>query len=147
MFSYDVLFMCSLECYFGVYFPCCWNKLTMYWAQKQFATQVHTHIYIYIYHLTDAQQGMYCEYLGKQLPGHIMWYNVIINQTKWSQGHIFQLLITYFSSQNQIYCRTLPVSYPGISFHGPPGHKSWFMWGVLVFILCCYSILGSGLGT
>ena len=45
--------MCSLECYFGVYFPrCCATGeintiITLSWAHKQFATRVHTLFYIY----------------------------------------------------------------------------------------------------
>ena len=52
MYSCDELFMRSLECYFGVYFPrCCATreintKITLSWAHKQFATQVHTLFYI-----------------------------------------------------------------------------------------------------
>ena len=47
------LFMRSLECYFGDYFPgCCATreintKITLSWAHKQFATWVHTLFYIY----------------------------------------------------------------------------------------------------
>ena len=52
MYSYDELFMRSLECYFGLYFPrCCTTreintKITLSWAHKQFATRVHTLFYI-----------------------------------------------------------------------------------------------------
>ena len=52
MNSCDELFMRSLECYFGVYFPrCCATreiniKITLSWAHKQFATRVHTLFYM-----------------------------------------------------------------------------------------------------
>ena len=52
MYSCDELFMRSLECYFGVYFPrCCATreintKITLSWAHKQFTTRVHTLFYI-----------------------------------------------------------------------------------------------------
>ena len=42
MYTRDELFLCSLECYFGVYFLCCFatreinTKITLKWAQKQF---------------------------------------------------------------------------------------------------------------
>ena len=48
MYSRDELFLCSLECYFCVYFPRCFatreinTKITLSWALKQFVTQVHT---------------------------------------------------------------------------------------------------------
>ena len=52
MYSCDELFMRSLECYFGVYFPrCCATreintKITLSWAHKQFATQyIHYSIF------------------------------------------------------------------------------------------------------
>ena len=47
--------MCSLEWYFGVYFPrCCatWEintKITLSWVHKQFAMLVHTLFYIHIF--------------------------------------------------------------------------------------------------
>ena len=53
MYSRDELFLCSLECYFGVYFPSCEamreisTKMTLSWAQKQFGSQVHTLFSIY----------------------------------------------------------------------------------------------------
>ena len=48
MSSRDELFLCSLECYFGVYFPRCFatreinTKITVSWPLKQFVTRVHT---------------------------------------------------------------------------------------------------------
>ena len=48
MYSRDELFMRSLECYFGIYFPrCCATreintKITLSWAHKPFATGLHT---------------------------------------------------------------------------------------------------------
>ena len=54
MYSCDELLMCSLECYFGVYFPrCCATreintKITLLWAHKQFATRVPTLFYIHL---------------------------------------------------------------------------------------------------
>ena len=53
MYSCDELFMRSIECYFGVYFPrCCATreintKITPSWAHRQFVTRVHTLFYIY----------------------------------------------------------------------------------------------------
>ena len=53
MYSRDKLFMHSLECYFGVYFPCCCatqeinTKITPLWAHKQFVTWLHTSFYIH----------------------------------------------------------------------------------------------------
>ena len=55
--------MRSLECYFGVYFPCCCatreinTKITLSWAPKQFSTRVHTLFYIYILGLFSWHQG------------------------------------------------------------------------------------------
>ena len=52
VYSCDVLFMRSQECYFDVYFPrwCATQeintKITLLWAHKQFATRVHTLFYI-----------------------------------------------------------------------------------------------------
>ena len=43
----DELFLCSLECYFGVYFTSCFatweinTKISLLWALKQFVTWVH----------------------------------------------------------------------------------------------------------
>ena len=51
--------MRSLECYFGVYFPCCCatreinTKITLSWVHKQFATRVHTLFSIYPVHGTN----------------------------------------------------------------------------------------------
>ena len=48
VYACDELFMHSLECYFGIYFPCCSTtqeintKITLKWVHKQFAIQVHT---------------------------------------------------------------------------------------------------------
>ena len=48
MYSREELFLRSLECYFGVYFPRCFatreknTKITLSWALKQFVTRVHT---------------------------------------------------------------------------------------------------------
>ena len=42
------LFVCSLETYFGVHFPCCFKtwkintKITLLWSHTQFTTPVHT---------------------------------------------------------------------------------------------------------
>ena len=53
-YSRDQLFILSLECYFGVYFPCCCVtrvisiKLIILWAHKQFAIRVHTLTYKYM---------------------------------------------------------------------------------------------------
>ena len=52
MYSCNKLFMRSLECYLGIYFPrCCATleintKITLSSAHKQFATRVHTLFYI-----------------------------------------------------------------------------------------------------
>ena len=52
MYSCDELFMHSLKCYFGVYFPRCYatreinTKITLSWAKKQFATRVDTLFYM-----------------------------------------------------------------------------------------------------
>ena len=52
MNSYDGLSMHSLDCYFGVYFPCCFasgvikTKITILGAQKQFATRVRKLFFI-----------------------------------------------------------------------------------------------------
>ena len=54
MYSRDELFLHSLECYFGVYFPRCFTtweintKITLSWALKQFITRVHTLFSIYM---------------------------------------------------------------------------------------------------
>ena len=48
MCSRNELFMRSLECYFGVYFPSCFanreinTKIKLSWALKKFVTRVHT---------------------------------------------------------------------------------------------------------
>ena len=48
MYPRDELFLRSLECYFGVHFPCCFatqeinTKTTLSWALKQFVTRAHT---------------------------------------------------------------------------------------------------------
>ena len=48
MYSRDELFLRSLECYFGIYFPRCFatreinTKITFSWALKQFANRMHT---------------------------------------------------------------------------------------------------------
>ena len=48
MYSRDELFLHSLKCYFGVYFPHCYatreinTKITLSWALKQFITWIHT---------------------------------------------------------------------------------------------------------
>ena len=48
MYSHDELFLCSLMCYFGVYFPRCFTsreintKITFSWALKQFVIHVYT---------------------------------------------------------------------------------------------------------
>ena len=53
MYSHDELFMRSVECCFGAYFPrCCATrkintKITLPWAHKQFVTRVHTSINMY----------------------------------------------------------------------------------------------------
>ena len=53
MYSRDELFLSSLKCYFGVYFPHCFatreinTKITLLWALKQFITQLHTLFSIY----------------------------------------------------------------------------------------------------
>ena len=53
MYSCDKLFLCSLECYFGVYFPCCFatqeinTKITILWVQKKIGTRVHALFSIY----------------------------------------------------------------------------------------------------
>ena len=50
------LFLCSLECYLGVFFPRCFatrkinTKITFSWALKQFVTRVHTLFSIYLPH-------------------------------------------------------------------------------------------------
>ena len=55
MYPCDELFMRSLVCYLGVYFPCpCPTRainttITLSWAHKQFATRVHALFDIYIY--------------------------------------------------------------------------------------------------
>ena len=44
--------MCSIECYLGVYFPCCcatWEintKIALLWVHKHFTPEVHTLFYI-----------------------------------------------------------------------------------------------------
>ena len=44
------LFVCALECYFGVYFAAreMDTKITLPWAHKQFATRAHTLFYVYV---------------------------------------------------------------------------------------------------
>ena len=48
MYSRDEPFLCSLKCYFGIYFPRCFTtweintKITLLWALKRFVTRVHT---------------------------------------------------------------------------------------------------------
>ena len=43
MYSRDEKFLCSLECYCGIYFFATWEntKITLPWALKQFVTRVH----------------------------------------------------------------------------------------------------------
>ena len=54
MYSRHELFLRSLECYFGIYFPRCFatrernTKITLSWALKQFVTWVHTLFSIFL---------------------------------------------------------------------------------------------------
>ena len=60
MYSRGQLFMRSLECYFGVYFPSCAatreinTKITLEWAYKQFATRVHT-LFYFLHDITNPK--------------------------------------------------------------------------------------------
>ena len=60
------MFLRSLGCYFGVYFPSCEatreinNKITLSWALKQFVTRVHTLLYIYIYGIYHRIYTTFC---------------------------------------------------------------------------------------
>ena len=55
LYSCDKLFLHTLECYFGVYFPRCFatreinTKITLLWALKQLITRVHTSFSIYYF--------------------------------------------------------------------------------------------------
>ena len=81
MYCRDELFLRSLECYFGVYFPRCFvtqeinNKITLSWALKQLVTRVRAlfsipvlcmdwHVFVIV---TRARQDL----------GDIGWYDLV----------------------------------------------------------------------
>ena len=63
MYSSGELFMCSLEGYFGVYFPSCEvtreinTQLTLEWMHKEFITGVHTLSY-FLHDITNPYMTM-----------------------------------------------------------------------------------------
>ena len=65
MYCRDELFLRSIECYFGTYFPCCFatrethTKITLSWALKQFLTRVHALFCIYVGYETDGGKRPY----------------------------------------------------------------------------------------
>ena len=73
MYSRAELFMCSLECYFGVYFShCCATqeintKITLSLAYKQFATEyIHYSIYVCVLQCVN-QHALFLFYINKQI--------------------------------------------------------------------------------
>ena len=74
MYSRDVLFLCSLECYFGVCFPPCFatreinTKITLSWALKQLSHEyIHYSLFPSIlrtYTPIDESHWYYCWIFG-----------------------------------------------------------------------------------
>ena len=100
MYCRDELSLCSLECYFCVYFPRCFatreinTKITLSWALKQFVTRVHTLFSKNLYQCMDCVNVQWLFRAKKKYPG-VMSFNGLIIKTARKYNLVFEWIYAW----------------------------------------------------
>ena len=144
MYSRGELFMCSRECYFGVYFLRCAatreinTKITLEWAHKQFVTRVHT-LFYFLHDTTNPWMT-----LKTRIFTHHPRVSLARFTFCWWRHN--RLAMTWQWPDNcdantwQVISNSLDIDFIHGDIHGRSCKKAWYQWPRAHFIECMYKL-------